>query len=77
MALAAPLTVTSYAGETIDALVWRALAKGPGAVEQILDANPGLAAIAEAMPEGTPVIIPMAADAAELPSRSIVQLWDD
>lgn len=60
--------------EPIDALVWRATGKGAGAVEAVLKANPGLAAIGSALPEGHPVVIPdLPATAAELP---LTQLWD-
>lgn len=66
--------VTAHAGEALDALVWRAAARGPSALPAVLDANPGLAAIGAALPEGTPVVLP------DLPATTdvldIVQLWD-
>ena len=52
--------VTAEAGETVDALVWRAIGRGSGAVEQVLDVNPGLAA-GEVLAAGREVIIPGAA----------------
>ncbi|NBW10495.1 MAG: phage tail protein [Caulobacteraceae bacterium] len=76
MALQAAITATAHAGETLAALVWRVLGRSSGAVEQILDANPGLALIAEALPEGTVITIPAAADAAAAPDVVMVQLWD-
>ena len=76
MALQAAITVHATAGETLSALAWRTLGRHRGAVEQILEANPGLAVIAEALPEGTPVVIPAAADRPAPESRPLVQLWD-
>lgn len=76
MALQATITVLATAGETLSALAWRTLGRHRGAVEQILEVNPGLAALAEALPEGTPVIIPPAADSTALDAAPLVQLWD-
>lgn len=76
MSLNQAQTVTAYAGESLDALVWRVLGRGPGAVETILRANRGLAEIAEALPEGHQVIIPIEADAETAPSaEKLIQLW--
>lgn len=67
-------TVTALQSETIDALVWRATGQGSGAVELVLEANPGIAETSAALAEGTPVAIP------DLPSTpaelALVQLWD-
>ncbi len=64
----------SLQGESLDALVWRAAGQGAAALAAVLAANPGLAAIGTALPEGTPVTIP------DLPSTpaevDLVQLWD-
>ena len=76
MALTASITVTATAGETLSALSWRTLGRHRGAVEKILEANPGLAALAAALPEGTSVIIPSNADRPAPDSRPLVQLWD-
>lgn len=76
MTLKQAMTVTAHGDETLDALVWRALGRGPGSLERILEANPGLAAIAEAMPEGTPVIIPADAEEAADAGPGVIQLWD-
>jgi phage tail protein X len=75
VALQAAITATAHAGETLAAFVWRVLGRSSGSVEQILDANPGLALIAEAMPEGTSVTIPAAADTATSAESEMVQLW--
>ncbi|MEI6419472.1 MAG: tail protein X, partial [Sphingomonadales bacterium] len=87
---AAPITraaaddrlVRARAGESLDALIWRALGDAGlfagGVVERTLIANPGLALIASALPEGHPVLLPdldtaATAVAATLP---LIQLWD-
>lgn len=71
--LDAPLSVPARAGETVDALVFRILGKGPGAVERVLEANPNLADHGLFLPEGTPVMLPVSASAPV--ERPIVQLW--
>lgn len=76
MALQTAITVTANAGETLSALAWRTLGRHRGAVERILEANPGLAALGEVLPEGTPVIVPPAADASAVDTAPLVQLWD-
>lgn len=75
MALRTDLPVSAHGGETLDALIWRILGRGPGAEELILAANPGLADLAESLPEGYPVIIPAAADT-PVTAHKQVQLWD-
>jgi phage tail protein X len=67
------VTVTANAGETLDALIWRAL--GTKAVEPVLAANRGLAALGPFLPEGTPVSLPELA-AAPAAEPELVQLWD-
>ena len=70
----AGLTVTALAGEPIDALVWRATGQGSAAVDSVIEANRGLAALGPLLPEGTIVNIPeIEAAPAEL---ELVQLWD-
>lgn len=75
MALAADLVVQAHGGETLDALIWRILGRGPGAEELVLAANPGLSNIALSLPEGARVVIPASADA---PTAVLtqVELWD-
>lgn len=63
------------AGETLDAICWRALGTTGGVTEQALTLNPGLAALGPRLPEGTEVTLPdtqLAAPAA----RENVSLWD-
>lgn len=74
MASAAPFSVSSVAGDTVDLVVWRALGVGSPAVEQVLAANPGLADLGPVLPEGTPVLIPPVPTGT--PTLDLVQLWD-
>ncbi len=67
-------TAHAMAGESLDALVWRATGGGPAAVEATLDLNPGLAAIGLSLPADHPVLLP---DVATTPAElQLVQLWD-
>ncbi|PKP91448.1 MAG: phage tail protein [Alphaproteobacteria bacterium HGW-Alphaproteobacteria-16] len=68
------ITVTARQGERIDELVWRATGGGPEAVEATLAANPGLAALGPALPEGREVTIPDTAPMAQ--AVELVQLWN-
>lgn len=69
-------TVSALQGETVDALVWRALGMGAGVVEQVLDLNRDIAALGPVLPEGHIVTLPLLTAAAAPPARAIVQLWD-
>lgn len=64
----------SEPGDTLDRLVWRVTGKGPAAVEQVLQANPGLADLGTFLPYGTRVTIPQTATTAT--ATPLVQLWD-
>lgn len=69
-----PRTELAFAGESLDALVWRVTGRGSSTVEAVMRANPGLAAGGRALAEGTPVLIP---DAALAPAAAtLIQLWD-
>lgn len=65
--------VRARAGETLDALIWRARGLGPDDLPAVLAANPGLAAHGPVLPIGTPVTLPDAPPAAR--QRDVVQLW--
>lgn len=69
----ASFEVLSKPGDTVDLLVWRATGKGPAAVEQVLQANPGLADLGTILPYGTRVTIPETATTAA--AKPLVQLW--
>lgn len=65
-------------GLTVDLIVWRRHRRRiPGLVEQVLDINPGLAALGEHLPIGTvvqlPVIVPTPA---AKPAETVIRLWD-
>lgn len=69
------MRVTAMQGDTVDAIAWRFFGRTGGLVEQILDLNPGLAALGAILPEGTTITVPDPADA-EQPTTRLVQLWD-
>lgn len=71
--LNAPLPVEAHEDEPIDALVYRVLRKGAGAVEEVLKVNPNLADLGPLLPRGTRVVIPVAASGPV--ERPMVQLW--
>jgi phage tail protein X len=61
-------------GDTVDALCWRYYGRTAGVVEQVLDANPGLADLGPVLPNGTLINMPEAA--AQAIQRQVVNLWD-
>ena len=61
-------------GDTVDAICWRHYGRTAGVVEQVLDANPGLADLGPVIPNGTLVQLPEQAVRAE--QRQMVNLWD-
>lgn len=65
----------AQAGETLDAICWRALGFTAGVTEQTYELNHGLAALGPRLPEGTIVELPEIGEAAR-PVRETVQLWD-
>lgn len=66
--------VRAEQGDTLDTIVWRHYGRTGGLVEQVLDANPGLAEHGAVLPTGTLVILPPAAAQAE--QTQMVNLWD-
>lgn len=68
---------TAYArqGDTLDALCWRELGATAGVVEDVLELNPGLAALGAILPHGTAVLLPDRS-AVKAPTVSSVNLWD-
>ena len=63
-------------GECLDALVWRSTGRGMELVETVLADNPGLAEMAEALPEGTLVRITLNVTTSGAPTLQLEQLWD-
>lgn len=61
--------------EPLDALIWRTTGLASGAVERVLDANPGLADMGTHLPEGFPVFLPPLTDVSPSP-LALINLWD-
>ncbi len=65
--------VTSLQGDTVDLICYRHYGYTAGIFEQVMETNPGLAALGPVLPTGTVVMLP------EQPARqkkTTVQLWD-
>ena len=69
------LTATAMNGETVDAICWRVLGRTRNVTEQVLNMNPGLAALGTRLPAGTQVVLPETARL-EPAVRETVNLWD-
>lgn len=67
-------TVRALQGDTVDAIAWRYYGRTTGVVEQLLQANPGLADLGPVLPVGQPVNMPAIAAPAE--QNTAVNLWD-
>jgi phage tail protein X len=67
-------TIRATQGDTLDAICWRYYGRTAGVVEQVLEANPGLAGLGPVLPIGTPVRMP--AVATQATQRDVVNLWD-
>lgn len=65
--------VRTHQGETVDALCWRHYGHTLGAVEAVLQANPGLASCGLILPQGILVLMPTLPAPAPKPT---VSLWD-
>ncbi|MFC4623065.1 tail protein X [Comamonas nitrativorans] len=65
--------VRTHQGETVDALCWRHYGHTLGAVETVLQANPGLASHGLVLPQGILVHMPLLPAPAP---KTTVSLWD-
>lgn len=65
--------VRTQQGESVDALCWRHYGRTQGAVEAVLQANPGLARHGLVLPQG--ILVHMPALSAP-PPKQTVSLWD-
>ncbi len=65
---------TTIQGEMIDAICRRAYGDESGYVEAVLEANPGLAALAAPLPIGTKIALPDIVKADDV--VPVVSLWD-
>ena len=68
------MRVLAQQGDTVDSLCHRHLGSS-AAVEQTIEANPGLAALGPVLPHGTPVELPEEALVAR-PAADLINLWD-
>lgn len=66
-------TITTKDMETLDLTLWRFGRREPGAVEAVLDINPGLAARPPVLPARITVTLPPPAQRSVQPT---VRLWD-
>ncbi|HQS69236.1 MAG: phage tail protein [Novosphingobium sp. 28-62-57] len=62
-------------GETVDEVCWRVLGRTSNVTEQVLELNPGIAALGAKLPAGTELLLPDLAEAAAA-VRETIQLWD-
>ena len=67
-------TVTARQGDALDGLIWRERRLGPTDLAEVLQLNPGLAALGDVLPLGTVVAVPLRAPATA--TRQLTQLWD-
>ena len=65
--------IRTLQAETVDALCWRHYGRTRGAVEAVLQANPGLASCGLILPQGILVLMPTLPPPAPKPP---VSLWD-
>ena len=65
--------IRTLQAETVDARGWRHYGRTRGAVEAVLQANPGLASCGPILPQGTLVLMPALPAPAPKPT---VSLWD-
>lgn len=64
---------TTKQGDTLDWICWKHYGRQSGAVEAVLEANPGLAGAGTVLAAGKVIVLP------DLPSpgvRDTVKLWD-
>jgi phage tail protein X len=69
------MRVRAQQGDTLDALCWRHYGTTT-VLEQVLEANPGLADLGAVLPHGTEVELPDLTATAQARTAPTVQLWD-
>ncbi|WP_420925159.1 tail protein X [Aeromonas veronii] len=67
------MQLRSLQGDTLDLILFRHYGYTAGITEQVLNLNPGLAALGPILPTATPINMPAAPTQAEQP---LIQLWD-
>ncbi len=65
---------TTIQGEMVDAICRKVYGDESGYMEQVLEANPGLAALPHRLPMGTKIRLPDLRQADD--NQSVVSLWD-
>lgn len=68
------MRVTAHQGDTVDGLCHRHLGSTATITEQVLEMNPGIAALGAILPMGTPVELPD--QAPQKNNNTLIQLWD-
>lgn len=68
------MRVIAMQGDTVDALCQRHLGSTATVTEQVLELNPGLAALGAVLPMGTQVDLPDQVPAKN--NNTLIQLWD-
>ena len=67
------MQLRSLQGDTLDLILFRHYGYTAGITEQVLNLNPGLAALGPVLPAGTFINMPAAPTQAEQP---LIQLWE-
>lgn len=67
-------SITARQGDTLDGLIWRERGLGPADLAEVLQINPGVAALGDVLPIGTAVAVPVRAPTTAV--RPLTQLWD-
>ncbi|MGL6050126.1 MAG: tail protein X [Aeromonas salmonicida] len=67
------MQLRSQQGDTLDLILFRHYGYTAGITEQVLNLNPGLAALGPVLPTGTFINMPAAPTQAEQP---LIQLWE-
>ncbi|WP_429124148.1 tail protein X [Aeromonas allosaccharophila] len=67
------MQLRSLQGDTLDLILFRHYGYTAGITEQVLNLNPGLAALGPILPTGTIINMPAAPTQAEQP---LIQLWE-
>ena len=67
------MQLRSLQGDTLDLILFRHYGYTAGITEQVLNLNPGLAALGPVLPTGTFINMPAAPTQAEQP---LIQLWE-
>lgn len=68
------MQVTSIDGDMLDLMIWRAIGRTSGALEVVLEANPGAAALPQILPAGIVITIPPEAE--QQPVAKSFKLWE-